>query len=102
MLCHDFTCFLRGGGAVQHPPVLWVRHIEPRAERGSFSLDSKLGYDGMTALSDAALAEFVATSAAILGLQLDDQELAAARDTMRGLLNQAALVLDYSQPPVGT
>jgi hypothetical protein len=56
----------------------------------------------MTALSDAALAQFVATSAAILGLQLDDQELAAARDTMRGLLNQAALVLDYSQPPAGT
>ena len=53
-------------------------------------------------LTDAALAEFVATSAAILGLPLDDQELAAARDTMRGLLNQAALVLDYPEPPAGT
>ena len=56
----------------------------------------------MTALSDTALAQFVATSAAILGLQLDDQELAAARDAMRSQLNQAALVLDYSQPPAGT
>jgi hypothetical protein len=62
----------------------------------------------MTALSDAAfssdaaLAQFVASSAVILGLQLDDQELAAAREAMRGLLNQAALVLDDSQPPAET
>jgi hypothetical protein len=56
----------------------------------------------MTVLSDAALAEFVATSAAILGLQLDDQALATVRDTMRGVLNQAALVLEYPQPPAST
>jgi len=53
----------------------------------------------MTTLSDADLAAFVATSAAILGLQLDDQAQAAVLDAMRGLMKQAALVLDYRKPP---
>jgi hypothetical protein len=53
----------------------------------------------MTTLSDADLAAFVATSAAILGLQLDDQAQAAVLDAMRGLMKQAALVLDYPKPP---
>ena len=54
----------------------------------------------MSDLSDAALAEFVASSAAILGLQLDDQALTTVRDTMRGVLNQAALVLEYPETAV--
>jgi hypothetical protein len=53
----------------------------------------------MTTLPDADLAAFVATSAAILGLQLDDQAQAAVLDAMRGLMKQAALVLDYPKPP---
>ena len=53
----------------------------------------------MTTLSDADLAAFVATSATILGLQLDDQAQAAVLDAMRGLMKQAALVLDYPGPP---
>lgn len=56
----------------------------------------------MTALSDEALAEFVAASAAILGLQLDDEALTTVRDTMRGVLKQASLVLEDSQPPAST
>jgi hypothetical protein len=56
----------------------------------------------MTTLSDADLAAFVATSAAILGLQLDDQAQAAVLDAMRGLLSQAALVLDYPKPAAAT
>lgn len=53
----------------------------------------------MKTLSDADLAVFVAASAAILGLQLDDQAQAAVIDAMRGLIKQAALVLDYPKPP---
>jgi hypothetical protein len=56
----------------------------------------------MTTLSDADLAAFVATSAAILGLQLDDQAQAAVLDAMRGLMKQAALVLDYPKPPAAS
>ena len=53
----------------------------------------------MTPLSDAELAAFVATSAAMLGLQLDDQALAAVLDAMRGVVSQAALILEYPEPP---
>jgi hypothetical protein len=53
----------------------------------------------MTILSDSDLAAFVATSATLLGLQLDDHAFAAVLDAMRGVINQAALVLDYSEPP---
>jgi hypothetical protein len=53
----------------------------------------------MTPLSDAELAAFVAASAAMLGLQLDDQAQAAVRDAFRGVIGQAALVLDYPKPP---
>jgi hypothetical protein len=53
----------------------------------------------VTTLSDEGLAEFVAASAAILGLQLDDEALATVRDTMRGVLRQASLVLESPQPP---
>jgi hypothetical protein len=56
----------------------------------------------MTIPSDGALAEFVATSAANLGLQLDDETLATVRDTMRGVLKQASLVLEDPQPPAST
>lgn len=49
----------------------------------------------MTGMSEADLADFVATSAAMLGLQLDEQGLEAARDAMRSMLVQVALVLDY-------
>lgn len=55
----------------------------------------------MTALSDEALMEFVAASAVILGLPLDDESLATVRDAMRGVLKQAALVLEDSRPPAG-
>ncbi len=51
----------------------------------------------MTTLSDDDLAAFVATSAVILDLQLDDQAQAVF-DAMRGLMQQAALVLDYPKP----
>jgi hypothetical protein len=50
----------------------------------------------MTNLSDSELSAFVATSAILLGLQLDDQALGAVPDAMRGVINQATLVLDYS------
>jgi hypothetical protein len=53
----------------------------------------------MTKLSDADLAAFVVISAVILDLQLDDQAQAAVLDAMRGLMGQAALVLDYPKPP---
>lgn len=53
----------------------------------------------MTDLPDDALAGFVAASAAILGLQLDEETLATVRDTMRGVLKQASLVLEDPQPP---
>jgi hypothetical protein len=53
----------------------------------------------MTPLSDAELAAFVATSADMLGFQLDDQALAAVLDAMRGVISQAALVLDYPKAP---
>ena len=48
----------------------------------------------MSELSDKDLAGFVGASAAILGLPLDDQALAAVTDVMRGLLKQAEIVLD--------
>jgi hypothetical protein len=54
----------------------------------------------MTMLSDADLAAFVTTSAIVLGLRLDDAALAAVTDAMRGVLGQAALVLDC--PPAST
>lgn len=53
----------------------------------------------MIVLSEAALADFVAASAAILGVELDDAALAAVREAMRGVLKQASLVLEESQPP---
>jgi hypothetical protein len=53
----------------------------------------------MMAASDAELAAFVGTSAAILGLQLDDEAQAAVLNAMRGLLSQVALVLDYPESP---
>jgi hypothetical protein len=53
----------------------------------------------MTTPSDADLAAFVAISAITLDLQLDDQAQAAVLDAMRGLMKQAALVLDYPKPP---
>jgi hypothetical protein len=56
----------------------------------------------MTVPSDDALAAFVAASATILDLQLDDEALATVRDTMRGVLKQASLVLADPQPPAGT
>ena len=56
----------------------------------------------MTTLSDADLAALVTISAAILGLQLDDQAHAAVLDAMRGVMSQAALVLDYPKPPAAT
>jgi hypothetical protein len=56
----------------------------------------------MTTPSDVDLAAFVATSAAILGLQLDDQAQASVLDAMRGLMGQAALVLDHPKPPTGS
>jgi hypothetical protein len=56
----------------------------------------------MTTLPDADLAAFVGASAAMLGLQLDDQAQAAVLNAMRGVLSQAALVLDYPGPPAAT
>ena len=56
----------------------------------------------MTALSDADLAAFVATSATLLGLLLCDEAQVAVLDAMRGVMTQAALVLDYPQPPAAT
>jgi hypothetical protein len=56
----------------------------------------------MTTLSDVDLAAFVATSAAILGLQLDDQAQASVLDAMRGLMGQAALVLGHPKPSIAS
>jgi hypothetical protein len=56
----------------------------------------------MTTPSDADLAAFVATSSATLGLKLDDQAQAAVLEAMRGLMTQAALVLDYPKSPTAT
>ncbi len=55
--------------------------------------------DGVIAQTDAEVAAFVATSAAILGLQLDDEALAEVRDAMRVVINQVAPVLAYSREP---
>lgn len=49
----------------------------------------------MTVVTDDDLAAFVTISAAILGLQLSDDALAAVHEAMRGVMMQAALVLDY-------
>jgi hypothetical protein len=51
---------------------------------------------------ETELEAFIATSAAMLGLQLDDRARAAVLDAMRGVMNQAALVLDYPDPPAST
>jgi hypothetical protein len=52
----------------------------------------------MTKLSDSDLADFIAASATVLGLQLDDSARAAVLDALQGVMRQAALVLDYSKP----
>lgn len=49
----------------------------------------------MTAPSDEELAAFVAASAAMLDLKLDDGALAAVTEAMRGVAAQAALVVAY-------
>ncbi len=65
------------------------------------ALNAALSVSGMSFPSDVALAEFVSTSADILGLQLDEQALATVRDTLRGVLIQAALVLEHPEPAAG-
>ena len=51
----------------------------------------------MTEPSDDDLAAFVAASAVMLALQLDDEALTAVCDAMRGVMKQAVLVLNH--PP---
>lgn len=50
----------------------------------------------MTEPSDENLVSFVAASAGMLELQLDNEALAAVCDAMRGVMKQAALVLNHA------
>jgi hypothetical protein len=53
----------------------------------------------MTEASDTDLAAFVAASAVMLDLQLDEAALASVRDAMRGVAVQARIVLAHSPAP---
>jgi hypothetical protein len=52
----------------------------------------------MSTLADDDLAAFVAAAAVMLDLQLDEEALTPVTGAMRGVMVQAALVLNHSKP----